>query len=85
MDGFAATLSADPSCAMAEWGIALSRWSNPVAVGLRPPVQLQQGRDAVERARAIGTRTDREKAYVDAVSRLYADAAPTDPAARLLA
>ena len=85
MDGFAATLTADPSCAMAEWGIALSRWSNPFAVGLRPPVQLQQGRDAVERARAIGTRTDREKAYVDAVSRLYADAAPTDQAARLLA
>ena len=41
----------DPSCAMAEWGIALSRWSNPFAVGLRPPAALQQGRDAVERGR----------------------------------
>ncbi len=30
IEGFDATLKADPSCAMAEWGIALSRWGNPV-------------------------------------------------------
>ena len=35
MDAFGATLKADPSCAMAEWGIALSRWSNPFAPGIR--------------------------------------------------
>ena len=32
---------------MAEWGIALSRWGNPFAAGLRPTGLLQQGRDAV--------------------------------------
>jgi hypothetical protein len=73
LDGFGATLKADPSCAMAEWGIALSRWSNPFAAGIRPAGPLQQGRAAVERARAIGTRTERERAYVDAVSKLYDD------------
>jgi hypothetical protein len=36
IDAFGATLTTDPSCAMAEWGIALSRWSNPFAVDLRP-------------------------------------------------
>ena len=73
IDGFGATLKVDPSCAMAEWGIALSRWSNPFAAGVRPPGPLQQGRAAVERARAIGIKTARERAYVDAVSKLYDD------------
>jgi hypothetical protein len=85
IDGFGATLATDPSCAMAEWGIALSRWSNPFVVGIRPAGPLQQGRDAVERARTIGTKTDRERAYVDAVSRLYADFETTDQTARVLA
>ena len=48
IDAFGATLTTDPSCAIAEWGIALSRWSNPFAVGVRPAGPLQQGRDAVE-------------------------------------
>jgi tetratricopeptide (TPR) repeat protein len=85
IDGFGATLATDPSCAMVEWGIALSRWSNPFVVGIRPAGQLQQGRDAVERARTIGMKTDRERAYVEAVSRLYADFETTDQTARVLA
>jgi tetratricopeptide (TPR) repeat protein len=85
IDAFGATLKTDPSCAMAEWGIALSRWSNPFTVGLRRPAPLQQGRDAVERARKIGTKTERETAYVDAVSRLYADFEKTEQAARVAA
>ncbi len=37
IEGFNATLEADPSCAMAEWGVALSRWGNPFApVFVRP-------------------------------------------------
>ena len=85
IDAFGATLTTDPSCAMAEWGIALSRWSNPFGAGLRPAGPLQQGRDAVERARTIGTKTDRERAYVDVVSRLYADFETTSQTARMLA
>ena len=73
IDGFGTALKTDPSCAMAEWGIALSRWSNPFAAGIRPAALLQQGRAAVDRARAIGIKTARERAYVDAVSKLYDD------------
>src|SRR6476619_3290471 len=58
IDGFSATLATAPSCAMAEWGIAPSRWSNPFVVGLRPLEALQQGREAVERARAIGAKSE---------------------------
>lgn len=85
IDGFAATLAADPSCAIAEWGIALSRWSNPFAAGIRGAGPLQQGRDAVERARGIGPKTARERAYVDAVAWLYADFETTDQATRVRA
>jgi hypothetical protein len=85
IDAFGATLKADSSCAMAEWGIALSRWSNPFAPGIRTAAVLQQGRDAIERARKIGPKTDRERAYVDAVWRLYADSDTTDQPSRVIA
>src|SRR5262249_32098919 len=85
IDGFEATLKTDPSCAIAAWGIALSRWSNPFASGVRPPAVLQQGRDAVDRARKIGPKTDRERGYVDAVSRLYSVEDKTTQPARLAA
>jgi hypothetical protein len=85
IDAFGATLKSDPSCAMAEWGIALSRWSNPFAPGIRPAAQLQPGREAVARAVKLGPKTDRERAYVDAVSRLYIDFEKTDQPTRVAA
>jgi hypothetical protein len=67
-------LAADSSCAIAYWGIALSRWSNPMAAGARTPAQLAQGRGAADAAsRWSTTATERERAYIDAVGRLYAD------------
>ena len=85
IDDFSATLKADPSCAIAEWGIALSRWTNPFAIGIRPANQLKPGLDAVARARAIGAKTPRERAYIDAVARLYTDFETVDQRARVLA
>src|SRR6476469_11174258 len=35
--GFNAALAADPSCAMAEWGVALSRWSISSRPAFAPP------------------------------------------------
>lgn len=80
---FDATLTIDPACAIAQWGIALSRWGNPFGVGIRPAVQVQQGQTAVERARALRASTDRERGYIDAVARLYADADRTPQKARV--
>lgn len=73
VDDFNAAIAADPGCAMAHWGIALSRWGNPFAAGIRPAAQVQQGRDAIARATAAGAKTERERGYVDAGSRLFAD------------
>jgi len=85
VDDFNAALEADPACAMAHWGIAISRWGNPFAAGIRPPAQLQQGRDAITRATAAGPKTARERAYIEAASQLYANAEPGTQAARVAA
>src|SRR5262245_5763900 len=85
IDGFTATLAADPPCAIAEWGIALSRWGNPFAAGIRPAAPLRLGREAVEHARTIGPKTARERAYVDAVARLYTSFETVDQPARVTA
>jgi hypothetical protein len=85
IDGFRATLAADPSCAIAEWGIALSRWGNPFAAGIRPAPPLRLGLEAVERARTIGPKTPRERAYVDAVAKLYTSFDTVDQPTRVTA
>ncbi|MDR7115526.1 hypothetical protein [Caulobacter sp. BE254] len=82
--GYRSVLEADPSCAMADWGIALSSWSNPFA-GFKSPAQLKQGLDAVDAGRALGAKTARERAYVEAVAHLYVDADHLDQSARALA
>ena len=61
----------DPSCGIAYWGVALARWGNPFAAGNKPAALLQPGVAAVERARTAGAKTDRERAYIEAVARLY--------------
>jgi hypothetical protein len=85
INGFNATLNADPACAMAYWGIALSQWSNPFSAGLKAASQLQDGRRAAERGQAIGAPTERERAYIAAVLKLYEDFEKRPQQVRLLA
>src|SRR5436190_4308114 len=82
--GFKQVLQIDPSCGIAQWGIALATWGNPFA-GLRPPKTLQDGLGAAETAQRIGAKSDRERAYIDAVMLLYKDADKLDHRARTLA
>jgi hypothetical protein len=83
---FSDVLAADSSCAMAQWGIALSRWSNPMAAGARAPAQLQQGRQAADAATRLGSRaTGRERLYVAAVGQLYKDYEHVDQSTRVVA
>src|SRR5690349_13122159 len=70
--GFNDVLAADSTCAMAYWGLALSRWGNPMAAGNRPVPLLQQGGQwASTGARLAAPATDRERGYLAAVSQLY--------------
>ena len=71
---FDAVAAADSACAMAQWGLALSRWSNPMAATTRTAAQLVQGRRAVDAATRLGAAaTERERGYISAVAALYRD------------
>ncbi|MDQ6633674.1 MAG: hypothetical protein M3Z10_02840 [Gemmatimonadota bacterium] len=84
-------LAADSTCAMAYWGIALSRWSNPMSAGNRSVAVLEAGRQAANAAARLVGRTssgqamERERGYVDAVTQLYADYEHRDQRTRIVA
>jgi hypothetical protein len=72
--GFNDVIAGDSTCAMAYWGLALSRWGNPMAAGNRGPALLKQGGQwASTGARIAANSSEREREYVAAVSQLYAD------------
>jgi hypothetical protein len=64
-------LKADPECAIAYWGIALSLLNNPH--GAVPAPNLPLGLAAIEKAKAIGAKTQRERDYIDALAAMYVD------------
>ena len=69
---FTAIATADPSCAMAYWGIAMSERPNPLV----PPFSkelLQAGWDAIKKARAANASTPRERDWIEAVAQFYED------------
>ena len=83
---FRDVIASDSTCAMAWWGVAMSRWGNPIAAGGRSPAQLQEGRAAVESARRFRPSiTERERQYIDAVARLYDDYERLDQRTRVVA
>jgi hypothetical protein len=85
IDGFNAALGDDATCAIAYWGIALSDWSNPFAPGKKDTNQLQLGRQNAERGKQLGAKTERERAYIAAVGKLYGDVEDTPQQQRLFA
>jgi len=84
IEGFNAVLGQDATCGIAYWGIALSDWSNPFAAGMKDKSQLHAGRESVERGKAVGAKTERERAYVAAVGQLYGDYENTPQPVRLI-
>jgi hypothetical protein len=85
IEGFHAVLKSDANCGIAYWGISLSQWSNPFALGAKDPGQLQAGRENAERGLTVGAKTERERAYIAAVGNLYRGFENTPQQARLLA
>jgi hypothetical protein len=85
IEGFHSVLGEDPTCAIAYWGIALSDWSNPFASGAKDKTQLQEGRENADQGKTLGAKTEREQAYLTAVSKLYANFEAAPQRTRLLA
>jgi hypothetical protein len=66
---FEETLKADPDCAIAYWGIALSLWNNPHSPP--PSPNLAPALAAIQKGQALGAKSQRERDYIDALALLY--------------
>jgi tetratricopeptide (TPR) repeat protein len=77
---FGEVAAADPSCAMAQWGVAMSLyhpiWAAPT------PAELKRGEEAVAKARAAGAPTERERDYVAAIEAFFREAGSVDHRSR---
>ena len=66
---FSSVIRADPACAMAYWGIAMSLyhplWFPPT------PSDRRKGIAAIEKANSIGAKTQRERDYIAAIEEFY--------------
>jgi hypothetical protein len=68
---FEEAIKADPTCAMAYWGIALTLMDNPHAAIPRP--NLAPGLAAITKAKEVGGKNERERDYIDAMMVMYVD------------
>jgi tetratricopeptide (TPR) repeat protein len=76
---------ADPACAMAYWGLAMS-YFHPIWDGRGPNAAiLKKGWEAVEKAKSLGAKTERERDYVAAIETFYKDSDKLDHRTRVLA
>jgi tetratricopeptide (TPR) repeat protein len=73
----------DPRCGMGYWGIAMSNyhpiWTPPTAA------ELQKGSGAIEKAKSVSARTQRERDYIAAIEVFYKDADKLDHRTRTFA
>ena len=75
---------ADPGCAMAYWGVAMS-YFHPIWEGRGPDATiLKKGWQTVEKAKALGARTERERDYIAAIEAFYKDSDKLDHRTRVL-
>jgi tetratricopeptide (TPR) repeat protein len=80
---FAQAAAADPGCAIAHWGVAMSKyhplWAPPTAK------ELEQAAAALAAAKAVGAKSKREQDFIAALEVFYRDAGRLDHKTRVLA
>jgi tetratricopeptide (TPR) repeat protein len=81
---FDAVAEADPHCAMAHWGKAMTHLGNPFA-GPPPKDALRAGLAEVEKAIALNPPTPRERGYVEAAAALFREHEQKDHRTRMAA
>ena len=80
---FTAIAEAEPSCAMAYWGMAMSQW---YPLWFPPsPAMLKSGAAAVAKGLAVPSATERERAYLEAIGRFYQNSDSLDHRTRAVA
>ena len=84
VQAFTEAAAADPQCAIAYWGIAISHRPNPLILPLTAAA-LKNGLEAVEKGKAIGAKTERERDWLAAIELYYKDYDKVDQTQRGLA
>ena len=67
---FGAALAADPDCAIARWGVAMS-WLHPLWVDVPDPAGFAEASRLLAEAQALPDKTPRETAYIAAINAYY--------------
>jgi tetratricopeptide (TPR) repeat protein len=80
--GFKQVLQQDPECAIAYWGIAMAYQGNPLTAQQPPPEAAREALAALDAAKRIGAKTQRERDYIAAIDLIYRDADNIDFATR---
>lgn len=79
---FSQAAAADPRCAIAHWGVAMSYyhplWAAPT------PGEMEKGRAAIRKAKAAGARNARERDYLAAIEAFYEGSDKLDHKQRVL-
>jgi hypothetical protein len=70
---FREVLDRDPTCGVANFGIAAILMNNPLAGQGALPKAAEAAQAAIEQGRRVGPRTQRERDYIEAVAAYYAD------------
>src|SRR5262245_20843068 len=84
VQAFTEAAAADPQCAVAYWGIAISHRPNPLRLRI-PAAALKNGLEAVENGKSIGAKTERERDWIAAIEVYYKDYDRVDQTTRGLA
>jgi len=71
-DIFNQAAAADPQCGIAYWGVALTYLDNPH--NAIPAPNVEPGLAAIEKAKAVGAKSERERDFIDALAIMYVDA-----------
>ena len=80
---FLEAVTLDPTCGIAHWGVAMTYyhpiWAPPNAQ------EFAAGQSAAEAGAKVGTKSDRERRYIEAINAYYARVDGRDPRARAAA
>ncbi len=79
---FAETLAADPHCAMALWGEAMTHYHPLWEPNVDSETDLAEGAAEIARAAAMAPPTPRERAYIAALGEYYRDVRSAPPPVR---
>jgi hypothetical protein len=82
-EAYKKVLELDPKCGMAYWGLALSALGNPFGWPA-PAKAMQAGAAYIDKAREVSAGSERERAFIDSLAKLFENWQTTEHRSRAL-